>query len=86
MQTDGSDGKRPFGVRNICQRTNEVEKDLTYRGHHDTAELLLAYQTAVGKGKTFLPPPMESFSAIVATPTVGSFQNDLCAPLFMERA
>lgn len=48
----------------------KLKKDLTYRGHHDTAELLLAYQTAVGKGKRFLPPPMESFSAIVATPTV----------------
>ena len=48
----------------------KLKKDLTYRGHHDTGELLTAYQTAVGKGKRFLPPPMESFSAIVATPTV----------------
>ena len=48
----------------------KLKKDLTYRGHHDTGELLTAYQTAVGKGKRFLPPPMESFSAIVATPAV----------------
>ena len=48
----------------------KLKKDLTYRGHHDTGALLKPYQTAVGKGKRFLPPPMESFSAIVATPTV----------------
>lgn len=48
----------------------KLKKDLTYYGHHDVQELLTAYQNAVGKGKRFLPPPMESFSAIVATPTV----------------
>ncbi len=48
----------------------KLKKDLTYHGRHDTQELLTAYQNAVGRGKRFLPPPVESFSAIVATPTV----------------
>ncbi len=48
----------------------KLKKDLTYRSVHETHELLVAYQNAVGKGKRFLPPPAESFSGIVATPTV----------------
>lgn len=48
----------------------KLKKDLTFHGNHEPQELLKAYQNAVGKGKRFLPPPVESFSAIVATPTV----------------
>ena len=62
--------KDRLGLGTFVRAQMKLKKDLTYRGHHDTGELLTAYQTAVGKGKRFLPPPMESFSAIVATPTV----------------
>ena len=62
-----------------CKRMAQMVKDRLELGtfvreqmklKKDMGELLTAYQTAVGKGKRFLPPPMESFSAIVATPTV----------------
>ena len=64
----------------------KLKKDLTYRGHHDTAELLLAYQTAVGKENVFYRRRWNLFSYCCNADCVGSFQNDLCAPLFMERA
>lgn len=48
----------------------KLKKILTYHRNHDPCELQQAYQNAVGKGKRFLPPPVTSFSAIVATPTV----------------
>ena len=57
--------------------------------HHDTVELLLAYQTAVGSEREsrLLPPPEDLFQLLL--------QRRLCrvasrmiyaAPLFMERA
>ena len=39
---------------------------LTYTRLHEPEELLRAYLSAVGKGKRRLPPPVESFTAIVS--------------------
>lgn len=43
-----------------------LEVDLTYRRKHEPQELVAAYQAAVGRGRRFLPPPVERFSAIAA--------------------
>lgn len=40
--------------------------DHTYRRTHTADELLLAYRNAIGRGRRFLPPPVERFSGIVA--------------------
>ena len=65
----------------------KLKKDLTYRGHHDTGELLTAYQTAVGKGKTFFAAAYGIFfSHRCNAYRVRSLWNDSCAALFMERA
>ena len=47
-----------------------LERDLTYCGSYEPRQLVRAYRNAVGKGKRFLPPPVEAFSAIVAPPAV----------------
>jgi segregation and condensation protein A len=44
----------------------KIEPDRRYRGHHTPQELYAAYLSAVGRGKRFLPPPQEAFSAIVS--------------------
>lgn len=44
--------------------------DHTYRRTHTPEQLLSAYQSAVGRGKRFLPPPVERFSGIVQRCTV----------------
>lgn len=44
--------------------------DRTYRRTHTAEQLLLAYQGAVGRGRRFLPPPVERFSGIVQRRTV----------------
>ena len=65
----------------------KLKKDLTYRGHHDTEELLTAYQTAVGKGKAFFAAAYGIFfSHCCNAYCICSLQNDSCAALFMERA
>lgn len=43
----------------------KLSPDLTYRRSHKPKELLLAYLSAAGRGKRFLPPPPESFDGIV---------------------
>ncbi len=43
----------------------QLEPDQTYRRRHDPRELLAAYFSAAGRGRRFLPPPAESFSALV---------------------
>lgn len=44
--------------------------DLTYRGTHTAEQLQTAYRNAVGRGRRFLPPPVEQFSGIVTRRTV----------------
>ncbi len=47
-----------------------IEKDETYQLLHEPDELFKAYIAALGKGKRKLPPPVESFTAIVSTKIV----------------
>lgn len=58
LQANGFDlyGKAP----------EEAERDETYERLHEPEELLKAYSMALGKGKRKLPPPVESFTAIVS--------------------
>lgn len=58
QQTDGFN----YFTRNPC----ELEIDKTYQLSHECYELTDAYLAAVGNGKKRLPPPAESFSAIVS--------------------
>lgn len=44
--------------------------DLTYRCTHTVEQLQNAYRNAVGRGRRFLPPPVEQFSGIVTRRTV----------------
>lgn len=44
----------------------EIEPDRSYRRHHSPRELLAAYRSAAGRGRRFLPPPREAFSALVS--------------------
>lgn len=44
----------------------EIEPDKTYRRVHPPETLLDAYLAAAGRGKRRLPPPVQSFSRIVA--------------------
>lgn len=62
--------KAQFQMGSFIRDQMKFKKDLTFHGHHEPLELIKAYQNAVGKGKRFLPPPVESFSAIVARPMV----------------
>lgn len=48
----------------------EIEPDMTYRRLHEPEELLNAYSAAAGKKLRRLPPPFESFKAIVAKKVV----------------
>ncbi len=43
----------------------EMDFETAYQRKHNPAEVLAAYQNAVGKGKRKLPPPREAFSGIV---------------------
>lgn len=49
----------------ITKKPMSIDKDNTYRLLHEPDELFQAYISALGKGKRKLPPPVESFSAIV---------------------
>lgn len=48
----------------------EFEVDQTYTGTHELKELYDAFFAAAGRGARKMPPPAESFSAIVAHPIV----------------
>ncbi len=54
---------------NMDRLTREPEKipaDLVYKRLHMSHELIKFYLSAVGRGKRFLPPPVQRFSGIVA--------------------
>lgn len=59
-----------FSFDSFTRAPEELEPDLRYRRHHSPQELLAAYRSAAGRGKRFLPPPREAFSALVSTKTV----------------
>lgn len=50
----------------LSKNPDEIEIDPTYTRTHEGEELFRAYISAVGKGKRKLPPPIDSFRAIVA--------------------
>jgi len=59
-----------FNFNSFVREPAEIEFDQTYRHHHTCAELLLAYQNAVGRGKRFIPPSPDAFSQIVTSKIV----------------
>lgn len=59
-----------FSFDSFSRVPQELEPDRSYRRHHSPAELLEAYRSAAGRGKRFLPPPREMFSALVSHPPV----------------
>ena len=50
----------------LSKSPDEIEIDPTYTRTHEGEELFRAYISAIGKGKRKLPPPVDSFRAIVA--------------------
>lgn len=54
------------GFDYLSREPETFAPDMTYRRLHQPVELLKAYLSAVGRGKRNLPPPIESFSAIIA--------------------
>lgn len=54
-----------FNFNSFVRQPAEIDVDQTYRRNHTPAELLIAYQNAVGRGKRFIPPSAEVFSSIV---------------------
>lgn len=50
----------------LSRKPDKIDKDETYRLLHEPDELFQAYISALGKGMRKLPPPVESFTAIVA--------------------
>lgn len=57
---------RTEGFDYIEKAPEYVEPDLAYKRLHEPAELLRAYSLAAGRKRRRLPPPVESFRAIVA--------------------
>lgn len=55
-----------FSFDSFTRAPEEIEPDRSYRRHHSPQELLAAYRSAAGRGKRFLPPPREAFSALVS--------------------
>ncbi|MDD6022345.1 MAG: segregation and condensation protein A [Acutalibacteraceae bacterium] len=53
------------GFDYFCREPEELEQDHTYTRLHEGEELFRAYIAAVGKGRRKLPPPLDSFKAIV---------------------
>ena len=54
-----------FSFDSFTRVPEEIEPDRSYRRHHSPQELFAAYRGAIGRGKRFLPPPREAFSALV---------------------
>ena len=50
----------------IFRAPSPVEFDLTYNRTHPSTDIAKAYVSAVGRGKSKLPPPEQAFSGIVA--------------------
>ena len=53
------------GFNHFYRETMELEKNSKYERLHDRDELIRFYLSAVGRGNRKLPPPIESFTAIV---------------------
>lgn len=62
----GKLSKQTDGFNYFTRAPAEIEVDKTYMRIHDSTELLDAYYNAVGNGKKRLPPPAETFAAIVS--------------------
>ncbi len=50
----------------FCREASPVEYDLTYNRKHPPEDIVKAYISAVGRGKSKLPPPENAFSGIVS--------------------
>ena len=61
---------RTAGFDCFVREPMKLPVERTYRRVHESAELLSAYLSAVGKGQQKLPPPMEAFSNIVSKKVV----------------
>lgn len=57
--------REQFSFDSFTRRPEKIEPDRRYRGSHTPQQIYQAYLSAVGRGKRFLPPPQEAFSAIV---------------------
>lgn len=55
-----------LSLDSFIRQAEKLPKDSVYRVQHDPMDLARAYRSAVGKGKRFVPPPMEKISAIVS--------------------
>lgn len=55
-----------LSLDSFIRPAEKLPKDSVYRVQHDPMDLARAYRSAVGKGKRFVPPPMEKISAIVS--------------------
>lgn len=53
------------GFELFTKTPDTIEADMTYERLHDPFEILSAYQSAVGKNRRKLPPPVEAFTEIV---------------------
>lgn len=61
----GKLAKTANGFDYFWRQPEEIEQDYTYTRLHEGEELFRAYLSAVGRGKRKLPPPIDSFKAIV---------------------
>lgn len=57
--------KKTEGFDHIARPQQELEVDMTYNRVHDSLELLNAYMRVVGKRLRKIPPPLDSFKALV---------------------
>ena len=55
-----------FSFDSFTRSPEQLEPDRRYRGRHTPQELYAAYLSAAGRGKRYLPPPQEAFSALVS--------------------
>ncbi len=53
-----------------CRDAEKIKFDMTYTRSHSFKEIISAYISAVGRGKSKLPPPREAFSGIVTRKVV----------------
>ncbi len=61
----GKIAEQSDGFNYFYRNTMEIEKSTRYERLHEGDELIRFYLSAVGRGNRKLPPPIESFTAIV---------------------
>ena len=61
----GKIAEQSDGFNHFYRETMEIEKSSKYERLHERDELIKFYLSAVGRGNRKLPPPIESFTAIV---------------------